>query len=67
MIDGDDGTSLADALGVDLDGRGGEGRVDVVNRDGVVGVCRAARYNHKLEGLLRRGTGRTRMRHRRRR
>lgn len=43
MVDGDDGTSLADALGVDFDGGGGEGGVDRVDGDGVVGVGRAAR------------------------
>lgn len=42
MVDGDDGTSLADALGVDFNGGGGEGGVDRVNGDGVVGVGRAA-------------------------
>lgn len=41
MVDGDDGTSLADALGVDFNGGGGEGGVDRVDGDGVVGVGRA--------------------------
>lgn len=41
VVDGDDGTSLADALGVDFDGGGGEGGVDRVDGDGVVGVGRA--------------------------
>lgn len=40
VVDGDDGTSLADALGVDLDGGGGEGGVDRVDGDGVVRVGR---------------------------
>lgn len=38
MINGDDCTSLSDALGVDLDGGLGEGSVDVVDWDRVVGV-----------------------------
>lgn len=42
VVDGDDGTSLADALGVDFNGGGGEGGVDRVDGDGVVGVGRAA-------------------------
>lgn len=41
VVDGDDGTSLADSLGVDLDGGGGEGGVDRVDGDGVMRVGRA--------------------------
>lgn len=42
MVDGNDSTSLANALGVDFNGGGGEGGVDRVDGDGVVGVGRAA-------------------------
>ena len=38
MIDGDDCTSFPDTLGVNLDGWFGEGGVDVVNWNRVVGV-----------------------------
>jgi hypothetical protein len=38
MINRNDGTPLPDALGVHLDGRFGEGRIDVVDGDRVVGV-----------------------------
>lgn len=38
VIDRDDGTSLANALGINLDSRLGEGGVDVVNGDRVVRV-----------------------------
>jgi hypothetical protein len=38
MIDRDDCTSLSDSLGVDLDGWFGEGGVDVVNGNRIVGV-----------------------------
>lgn len=41
MVDGNDSTSLADALGVDFNGGGGEGGVDRVDGDGVVRVGRA--------------------------
>lgn len=64
MVDGDDGASLADALGVDLDGGGGEGGVDGVDGDGVVGVGRAARRGAVSSGYiyiyLRRREGRRR-------
>jgi hypothetical protein len=43
MINGDDGTSLSDALGVNLDGGFRERGVDVVDRDRVVGVGCATR------------------------
>jgi hypothetical protein len=42
MINGDDGTSLSDPLGVDFDGGFGERGVDVVDGDRVVGVGSAA-------------------------
>lgn len=45
VVDGDDGTSLAYAFGVDFNGRRGEGCVYVVNRNGVVGVGGAARIS----------------------
>jgi len=38
MINRDDCTSLSDALGVDLDGGLGEGGVDVVDWNRVVGI-----------------------------
>ena len=50
MVDRDDGASLADALGVDLDGRLRERRVDVVNRDGVVRVGGATRQLGSVDG-----------------
>lgn len=52
VVDGDDGASLADALGVDLDGGGGEGGVDGVDGDGVVGVGRAARRGAVSSGYI---------------
>lgn len=38
MINRNDGTPLPDALGVHLDGRFGEGRIDAVDGNRVVGV-----------------------------
>lgn len=56
VVDGDDGTSLADALGVDFDGGGGEGGVDRVDGDGVVRVGRAAN-GVSLRSGFRKGQG----------
>lgn len=45
MINGNNGTSSSDALGVDIDGWRGESGVDTVNWNGVVRVGRTARIS----------------------
>jgi hypothetical protein len=48
VVNRDDGASLSNALGVDLDGGLGEGGVDVVNGDRVVRVGSACRQPFQL-------------------